>query len=87
MRKLLLLSNSTNHGEGYLDHAMVDLRELLAGVSRILFVPFALADRTAYTAKFRERMEREGFTYFGIGLGQRDACPVDNAQRRLQGPQ
>ena len=59
MRRLLLLSNSTNHGEGYLDHAMAEMRELLAGVSRILFVPFALADRAAYTAKFRERMERE----------------------------
>ena len=25
MRKLLLLSNSTNHGEGYLDHAMNEI--------------------------------------------------------------
>ena len=60
MRKLLLLSNSTNHGAGYLDHAMPEMRELLAGVSRMLFVPFALADRSAYTGKFRARMQREG---------------------------
>jgi len=59
MKKVMLLSNSTNHGAGYLDHAMEEMRELLAGVSRILFVPFALADRAAYTAKFRERLERE----------------------------
>ena len=60
MRRLLLLSNSTNHGEGYLDHAIAEFVEALGGARRILFVPFALADRTSYTAKFRARMEKEG---------------------------
>ena len=60
MRNLLLLSNSTNHGQGYLDHAMAELLGALAGARRILFVPFALADRGGYTAKFRERLAREG---------------------------
>jgi dipeptidase E len=60
MKSLLLLSNSTNHGEGYLDHAMPELLATLAGAKRMLFVPFALADRAGYTAKFRARMEREG---------------------------
>jgi dipeptidase E len=59
MRRLLLLSNSTNHGAGYLDHAIGELVEALGGARRILFVPFALADREGYTAKFRARMERE----------------------------
>ncbi len=59
MKKLLLLSNSTNHGQGYLDHAMPDFLELLAGARRILFVPFALLDRPGYTAKFRARMAKE----------------------------
>ncbi len=45
MPRLLLLSNSTNHGQGYLDHAMV---------------PFALHDRAAYTAKARARFLSEG---------------------------
>jgi dipeptidase E len=60
MRNLLLLSNSTNHGQGYLDHAMAELLGALAGARRILFVPFALADRGGYTARFRERLAREG---------------------------
>ncbi|HEU0108629.1 MAG TPA: dipeptidase PepE [Vicinamibacteria bacterium] len=60
MRRLLLLSNSTNHGQGYLDHAMPEVRALLVGVKRLLFVPFALHDRAAYTAKARARFLSEG---------------------------
>jgi dipeptidase E len=58
--RLLLLSNSTNFGAAYLDHAMAEVRAFLGGVSRIAFVPFALKDRDAYTAKARERFAREG---------------------------
>jgi dipeptidase E len=60
VRRLLLLSNSTNFGSGYLDHAMEEMRELLGDVRTFLFVPFALADRSGYTAKFRARLESEG---------------------------
>jgi dipeptidase E len=59
MRHVLLLSNSTLHGRGYLDHAEEVLREHLGGrARRILFVPFALHDRAGYAAKVRERLER-----------------------------
>ena len=60
MKRLLLLSNSTNHGGGYLDHAMEEIRALLGPVRRLLFVPFALRDHAAYTARARERFAREG---------------------------
>jgi dipeptidase E len=60
MRNLLLLSNSTNHGQGYLDHAMPEVRALLGGAKRLLFVPFALHDRLAYAAKARARFATEG---------------------------
>jgi dipeptidase E len=58
--RLLLLSNSTNFGEKYLDHAMAEIRGFLDPVKRLTFVPFALADHEAYTAKARERFAREG---------------------------
>jgi len=58
--RLLLLSNSTNFGEKYLDHAMAEIRAFLGPVKRLTFVPFALADHQAYTAKARERFAREG---------------------------
>jgi dipeptidase E len=64
--RLLLLSNSTNFGEAYLDHAMAEVRAFLGGVSRIAFVPFALKDRGAYTAKARERFAREGIALAAV---------------------
>ena len=60
MKRLLLLSNSTNFGQGYLDHASVEIRALFAGLTRIAFVPFALQDQAAYADKARARFEREG---------------------------
>ena len=60
-RRLLLISNSTLHGSGYLDHAEHELRDALGGIKRVLFVPFALHDRDAYTAQARERFEAMGY--------------------------
>src|SRR5262245_43782847 len=62
MRRLLLISNPTLHGSGYLDHCEGALREFLSpGIERVLFVPFAFQDHDAYAGKVRERFERMGF--------------------------
>jgi len=45
VRRLLLISNSTNHGQGYLDHVLGEIDDFLGPVRRLLFVPFALKDR------------------------------------------
>ena len=69
MKRLLLLSNSTNHGRGYLDHAMAALLSFLAPARRLLFVPFALRDTDGYVAKARERFAREGVQVEGLAEG------------------
>jgi dipeptidase E len=51
MRRLFLVSNSTMHGRGYLEHVRVDLRDFLRGLRSALFVPWALADHDAYADK------------------------------------
>jgi dipeptidase E len=56
--RLLLISNSTQFGRGYLDHAEAEIRDFLGAARRICFVPFALYDRQAYAAKVRERLRR-----------------------------
>lgn len=56
MRRLLLISNSTNHGQGYLDHVLAEMDAFLGPVRRLVFVPFALKDREAYGAKARARL-------------------------------
>jgi dipeptidase E len=63
---LLLLSNSTNHGQGYLDHAMAEVLAFLGAARRLTFVPFALADREGYAAKAAARFEREGIAVTAV---------------------
>jgi dipeptidase E len=59
-RRLLLISNSTNHGQGYLDHVLSEIDDFLGPVRRLVFVPFALHDREAYGAKAWERLAAIG---------------------------
>ena len=63
MARLLLVSSSNVHGTGYLDHVEPWLLRLFEGRRRVLFVPYALADRDGYAAKARAR-----FAGFGLGL-------------------
>ena len=53
--RILLISNSTIHGRGYLDHAEDEIRKILGPARRVLFFPYALHDRDGYAAKARSR--------------------------------
>ncbi len=58
-KRLLLISNSTLHGSGYLDHAESEIRAFLdrgGGGKRVLFFPYALKDRDGYAARARARL-------------------------------
>src|SRR5215475_9432223 len=72
--QLLLISNSTQHGGGYLDHAESEIRELVGRRSRVLFVPFALRDRRAYATKLAERLN-------AMGLNATSVHDVSNMKR------
>ena len=75
-RRLLLVSNSTAFGEGYLDHCMFEMRDFLGPIDRLVFVPFAIFDREAYGRRATERLAREGVSV--------DVLTADAAgQRRL----
>jgi dipeptidase E len=60
--KLLLISNSIQHGRGFLDHVEAEMREFLQPARRLLFVPFAFFDRDAYAARVRARMDEMSYT-------------------------
>jgi dipeptidase E len=83
--RLLLLSNSANHGRGYLDHAMAAIRAHLGAARRLLFVPFALADQAAYTGRARERFAREGIEVEGLPDGAGALARVDEAEALFVG--
>jgi dipeptidase E len=74
-RRLLLISNSTNHGQGYLDHVLSEIDGFLGPVRRLIFIPFAMKDREGYGAKAAERLA-------AIGI-EVSTLTADEAGRRL----
>ncbi|WP_353942272.1 dipeptidase PepE [Streptomyces sp. HUAS MG91] len=66
---LLLLSNSTQYGQGYLAHALDAVTGFLPAKARLAFVPYALADHDAYTAKVRGALEGAGIEVRGVHEG------------------
>ncbi|HEX6864211.1 MAG TPA: dipeptidase PepE [Thermoanaerobaculia bacterium] len=74
-RRLLLISNSTNHGQGYLDHVISEIDAFLGPVRRLVFVPFALKDREKYGATVAGRLA-------AIGVEVR-TLTADEAGRRM----
>ena len=77
--RLLLLSNSTNYGSGYLDHAAGEIAEHFAGVSRLLFVPFALHDQKDYWEIARRRFAAFGIEVDRLEAGAHAPAAVENA--------
>ncbi|HEX6811780.1 MAG TPA: dipeptidase PepE [Planctomycetota bacterium] len=52
--RLLLISNSTMHGGGYLEHCAGEIRDFLGPKKHVLFVPYALHDHDAYTDRAKK---------------------------------
>jgi len=85
MKRLLLLSSSRVHGGGYLDHAEAQVRELLKGIRRVLFVPYALQDRDGYTAVARQRFEAMGFALDSIHEADDPKAAIEQAEAMFVG--
>jgi dipeptidase E len=58
--ELLLISNSTNPGGGYLDHCADQITDHFAATRQVAFIPYALADHEAYARTAEERFGRFG---------------------------
>lgn len=65
-KRILLISNSTLYGGGYLDHAEPEIRSFLGDLRRVLFVPFALYDRDKYAATAQQRFAKMGYELSSI---------------------
>src|SRR5262245_63805202 len=64
--RVLLISNSTLYGSGYLDHAAAEICDFLGDLKSVLFVPYALYDRDAYTSLAQKRFDRMGLDLASI---------------------
>jgi dipeptidase E len=61
LRRLLLISSSTLHGGGFLDHAAVEIQAFLGAIPSVLFFPYALQDRGACARQARDRFRAMGY--------------------------
>jgi dipeptidase E len=75
-KRLLLISSSTIHGHGYLDHVEAEVRDFLGSAPHLVFVPYALYDRQAYTVRARER-------FHAMGCRMTSLHDVSNPRRAL----
>src|SRR6267142_2904380 len=76
-RRLLLISNSTLHGSGYLDHAEKEIRDCVGDRTAVIFIPFAVHDLKAYAARAQERFR-------DMGLDLTSVHDVSNMQRAIE---
>src|SRR6516162_10557344 len=77
MSRLLLISNSTLHGSGYLDHAEVEIRDFIGERARVVFIPYALHDRRAYCEQAENRFRK-------LELAFRSVHDVSNPSRAIE---
>ena len=78
--RALLISSSKVFGGGFLDHAEAAIRERVAGVRRVLFIPHALADRDAYTKVARKRFKAMGFDLDSLHAAADTLAAVEAAE-------
>ena len=82
-RRLLLLSNSRNAGQGYLEHALDTLQDFLGTTrTRILFIPYAgvRLSYDDYADTVRDRFEAAGYALDPIHEADDPAQAVDEAE-------
>jgi dipeptidase E len=69
LRNILLISNSTLHGSGYLDHCADEIKQLLKNQRSVLFIPYARPSgmtHDEYTEIARDRFKKMGLELSGI---------------------
>ncbi len=77
--RALLISNSTMHGGGYLEHCAQDLRDFLGARKKVLFVPYALHDHDAYAAKALQAFAALGHELVSVHTLQHNPAAVASA--------
>jgi dipeptidase E len=76
-KRVLLISNSTLYGSGYLDHAESEIRSFLGDVTRVLFVPYALFDRDKYAATAQQRFQKMGYELTSVHTAENPVAAVN----------
>lgn len=86
--KLLLISNSTNAGEGYLDHCISNIKEFLGETKKTaLFIPYAAVSFSydSYEQKVKEKFNSVGHDIESVHKSKNPVDAVKNAQAIVVG--
>lgn len=78
-RNLLLVSSSTVHGTGYLQHCAEAARQLFAGCRCIAFVPYAGFDRDGYATRVATRFAEWGLNVASVHAAASPAAAIERA--------
>ena len=79
-KRVLLISSSRIYGSGYLDQAEPEIRDFLASVKPVLFVPYALYDRDEYAAMAQDRYAKMGYEMTSVHTVSDPIEAVNNAE-------
>ena len=82
-KRLLLLSNSTNYGQDFLEHGEAPIRAFLGSeISQVLFVPFAGVTFSwdAYAERVRERFLQMGYALQSVHEANDPVQAVEQAE-------
>jgi len=77
-QRILLISNSTVYGRGYLDHVEKEIKAFLDKAKRVLFFPYALHDRDGYAAKVKARFAVMGYSLESVHHATDSRKAVEN---------
>ncbi len=75
--RILLISNSTVYGRGYLDHVEEEIKNILDGAKTVLFFPFALHDHDRYADQAKRR-------FAAMGHPLESAHATENPQKAVE---
>lgn len=87
-KRLLLLSNSKNFGQGYLEHAEAYIKDFLGvAVRRVLFIPFAAVRYTfdGFAASVGERFRQFGYDLDAVHASRDARQAVQTAEAIVVG--
>src|SRR5437870_2634416 len=77
--RILLISNSTLHGRGYLERVEDEIKAFLGPAKTVLFFPFALFDRDDCAAKAKARFAAMGYPLESAHTGGNPQKAIDRA--------
>jgi dipeptidase E len=79
LSRILLISNSTVHGRGYLDHVEEEIGNFLGAARTVLFFPFALHNRDEYATKAKARLAAMGYVLNSTHASDSPHKAIDDA--------